>query len=310
MFSRKIWLYFSFAVVVICMLAPFSSAQVINCSSDDMHRHYCSADTRGGVQMVKQHSDAACIQGQTWGFDRGGIWVDSGCRADFQLGAGGFVPEPGLRGYSVLTCSSDDGHRHYCAASGIGQVQIVEQRSGSPCRQGLSWGFDQAGIWVDHGCRADFGIAREWHHHHHDQDANVITCSSDDEHRHVCPVDIGGGVRLVQQRSGSPCELGRSWGFNPRGIWVDHGCRADFAVEAALDDDWNRGGEGRGGADQIINCSSDDGHRHYCAIDTGRGVQMFKKHSDAQCIQGVSWGFDRQGIWVDRGCRADFQVVR
>ena len=86
MFSRKIWLYFSSVVAVIFILAPLSSADTISCSSDDMHRHYCSANTRGGVQLVKQRSDAKCIQGQTWGYDRQGIWVDRGCRADFSTG--------------------------------------------------------------------------------------------------------------------------------------------------------------------------------------------------------------------------------
>ena len=56
-----------------------------SCSSDDMHRHYCSADTRGGVTLVKQRSDSACRQGYSWGYDRRGIWVDHGCRADFQV---------------------------------------------------------------------------------------------------------------------------------------------------------------------------------------------------------------------------------
>ncbi|AXC09395.1 hypothetical protein ACPOL_0008 [Acidisarcina polymorpha] len=35
---------------------------------------------------------------------------------------------------------------------------MVRQRSGSACTQGYSWGYDQGGIWVDHGCRADFAL--------------------------------------------------------------------------------------------------------------------------------------------------------
>ena len=53
---------------------------------DDMHKHYCPADTRGGVQLVKQNSDSSCRQGKGWGYDRRGIWVNHGCRADFQVG--------------------------------------------------------------------------------------------------------------------------------------------------------------------------------------------------------------------------------
>ena len=44
----------------------------------------------------------------------------------------------------------------------------------------------------------------------------------------------GAQVRLVKQRSDAPCEQGSSWGFDTRGIWVDHGCRADFLVGTEL----------------------------------------------------------------------------
>ena len=64
---------------------PSPQGQTISCNSDDMQRHHCAADTRGGVQLIRQRSEANCIYGQTWGFDRSGIWVDRGCRADFQL---------------------------------------------------------------------------------------------------------------------------------------------------------------------------------------------------------------------------------
>src|SRR5271169_6857895 len=70
----------------------------ITCASDDMRRHYCRIDTQGRVRMVNQRSGSPCIQGQTWGFDGGGIWVDRGCRADFVVGRGGsgyYPPPPG-----------------------------------------------------------------------------------------------------------------------------------------------------------------------------------------------------------------------
>src|ERR1700761_9688618 len=57
----------------------------VTCASDDMKRHTCRVDTSRGVTMVNQRSGSPCIQGQTWGYDRYGIWVDRGCRADFRL---------------------------------------------------------------------------------------------------------------------------------------------------------------------------------------------------------------------------------
>jgi len=247
MLSIKTWFYFSFALAVICALPPLSSAENINCSSEDGRRHYCSVDTRRGVQMIKQRSDAACVEGQTWGYDRQGVWVDRGCRADFATGQEGY---------------------------GNG-------------------GYDNGGYGGD---------------------SQLVNCSSEDGHRHVCPIDRNSRVRLQKQRSGSPCTEGSTWGYNNREIWVDRGCRADFTVDARndRDHDWHRGhGGGHGDdADQFINCSSEDGHRHYCAVDTHGRVQMVKQRSDARCQQGYSWGFDRGGIWVDHGCRADFQVIR
>jgi hypothetical protein len=63
-----------------------AQAQAIYCASDDGKRNYCSANTRGGVQMTNQRSGSACIQGQTWGWENNRIWVDRGCRAEFTIG--------------------------------------------------------------------------------------------------------------------------------------------------------------------------------------------------------------------------------
>jgi len=69
-----------------------------------------------------------------------------------------------------------------------------------------------------------------------------IYCASDDGRRRTCPVNTGGVVRLVNQRSGSACVEGRTWGFNRNSIWVDRGCRADFEVGRGRGD----GPNGRG----------------------------------------------------------------
>ena len=114
---------------------------------------------------------------------------------------------------------------------------------------------------------------------------------------------------MVNQRSGSPCRQGYSWGYDRRGIWVDHGCRADFITRVAVGPGPGYGPGGpppqQGG---VITCSSDNGRRNYCAVPTGRGVRLVRQRSDSPCRQGSTWGYDRGGIWVDRGCRADFAI--
>jgi hypothetical protein len=213
-----------------------------NCSSDDGRRKYCPADTRGGVQLVYQRSGSACTFNQTWGWDRKGVWVDRGCRADFAIG---FVsgPQPG-------------------------RPPMPGPPPAPPSWPG--WGNNY----------------------------NVY-CASDNGGRNRCPVDTRGGVRLVRQRSGSPCSFGSTWGWDRHGVWVDRGCRADFEIGQA---GWNPPQQG------VVNCSSDDGRRNVCAVNTMGGVRIIRQRSDADCIYRVTWGYDPRGIWVDRGCRADFEV--
>jgi hypothetical protein len=139
--------------------------------------------------------------------------------------------------------------------------------------------------------------------------AQQITCSSDNGRRNYCAADTRGGVSMIRQRSGSACVQGSTWGYDRRGIWVDRGCRADFMINTGRPGrpGYGPGGPGGGGG-QSITCSSDNMRRNYCAADTRRGVQLVRQRSDARCIQGSTWGYDRRGIWVDRGCRADFLV--
>jgi hypothetical protein len=75
-------------LAAISLTAP-ALAETITCESIDGRERYCSANTRGGVYLSNQLSRDGCYQGDTWGYDRHGIWVSGGCRAQFQTGYGG-----------------------------------------------------------------------------------------------------------------------------------------------------------------------------------------------------------------------------
>lgn len=45
-------------------------------------------DTSRGVRLVEQTSDTRCVQGENWGVDRRGVWVDQGCAGRFVAGRG------------------------------------------------------------------------------------------------------------------------------------------------------------------------------------------------------------------------------
>ena len=57
-----------------------------------------------------------------------------------------------------------------------------------------------------------------------------LVCESKSRQRRFCGAGITHGVTLNKQLSGTPCEQGSSWGWDSRGVWVDKGCRAEFAV--------------------------------------------------------------------------------
>jgi len=59
-----------------------------------------------------------------------------------------------------------------------------------------------------------------------------------------------------------------------------------------------------------IRCESRNNSRNFCRVDTENSVSLRRQLSNAPCQRNRSWGFDRNGIWVDRGCRADFDFGR
>jgi hypothetical protein len=246
------------------------------------------------VLLVRQVSDSACVLDYSWGFDRSGVWVDRGCRAEFALGSRQWS---GFGDSFTIYCASDDGRRETCETDTRAGVSMVRQRSDSPCVFGSTWGVSNRSIWVDRGCRADFQLGGQIGIPGGGGDSQTVYCGSDNGRRNFCGTDTRGGVTLGRQISDSPCIQGRSWGWDSRGIWVDRGCRADFRTRA-------------GGAPDArpFYCASENGQRNVCPVDTRGGVRLIRQRSDSDCRFGRTWGVDRFGIWVDRGCRADFQV--
>ncbi|MBS1871633.1 MAG: DUF3011 domain-containing protein [Acidobacteria bacterium] len=135
-----------------------------------------------------------------------------------------------------------------------------------------------------------------------------LVCASNNGERVYCDADTRNGVTLSRQISGTACVEGRTWGYDNRGVWVDRGCRAEFTVNP-------RGGGGfRPGASpqtRSVVCASNNGERVYCEADTrGADVRLIRQISGSRCREGETWGSDRRGIWVDRGCRAEFSITR
>ncbi|TYT23685.1 DUF3011 domain-containing protein [Luteimonas viscosa] len=137
---------------------------------------------------------------------------------------------------------------------------------------------------------------------------STVRCESDEGRTRHCRVDTRGGVSITRQLSRTACVQGRNWGWDNSGVWVTQGCRAEFVT--------GRGGgyapghpSGPGaGYGQVVRCESDRGRHRRCDVQVGRGVDLVRQLSETRCVRGQNWGWDRGGIWVDAGCRAEFRV--
>ncbi|HET9836510.1 MAG TPA: DUF3011 domain-containing protein [Rhodanobacteraceae bacterium] len=138
---------------------------------------------------------------------------------------------------------------------------------------------------------------------------DTVLCSSSDNRRNFCRVPWG-GARIVQQISDSACVRGRSWGFARGGIWVDRGCRARFAPAGYQQTGWHPGPNWNRRFE--VRCSSSGYDYQMCRVDVGRNGRVYlrRQTSDSACVEGRSWGYNRAGVWVNRGCAGEFTVDR
>ena len=140
-----------------------------------------------------------------------------------------------------------------------------------------------------------------------------VSCSSDDGRKNECAADLRGyTVRHVDQSSRTECIVGRNWGYNDRGVWVDDGCRATFSFDKTRGGDHPRSWGERdltysGEREQRVTCESKDGRRNECDMDLrGYRIADVREKSRADCDIGRNFGYDDRGVWVDEGCRAEF----
>ena len=224
-------------VIVALMVAPSvkaaqetvrrDSERRVRCESTDGAVRRCPVDTRRGVRLLQELSKGVCVEGRSWGVEVDAIWVRDGCRAEFLSGFGGRGVDSG---YSdrVVRCESREGRWNQCPAETSTGLEMVRQLSKNPCIRGQNWGWDKSGVWVSGGCRAEFraiGTPSE-----RKAKVRIVRCESKDARRQQCQVDTGGTVKLRRQLSKAPCVEGKSWGHDRGGIWVERGCLGDFEI--------------------------------------------------------------------------------
>ncbi|ROU06001.1 DUF3011 domain-containing protein [Lysobacter enzymogenes] len=213
-----------------------------------------------------------------------------------------------LYGGNLLRCASEGEDTVRCPADTRGGVRLVRRTSGKPCVEGTSWGADRGGVWVAQGCAADFLLGRGGSGGDSTRGARVIKCESLGGRWNHCPARSEDGVALAQQLSKQPCLRNQTWGTDRSGVWVAGGCRGEFRLLGAQPEDEPAASAAADDGRKLIKCESLDRRARRCDGDTGSGVRMVKQLSKTECVEGRSWGFDAHGVWVEGGCRAEFEL--
>lgn len=63
-------------------------------------------------------------------------------------------------------------------------------------------------------------------------------------------------------------------------------------------------------ASETIRCESYNMGYRFCRINTDNRVDLVRQISGTECREYRNWGYQSNGVWVNRGCGADFRVGR
>lgn len=187
--------------------AAHARQRIVECDSKQGRSNWCPTYSNGQVRLVRQLSKTPCRIYETWGPDPdgGGVWVRSGCRAQFAVSAWAEPVPP--------------------------RPQPVPPRPmpGQGWNQGGNPNWNQGGgrpnpnnTWSGEYDRPGQGTGNA---------TSRIVCSSNNWSYQMCPVRTQGRqFRLERQLSNQPCIRGDNWGVMPGGLWVDRGCGGEFGM--------------------------------------------------------------------------------
>lgn len=169
-----------------------------------------------------------------------------------------------------LRCSSNPGGENYCRTETSRGVELLYQHSGQPCYQHDTWGYDDRGIWVANGCTATFRVGEPERNHNDDDTA----------------ANVGLGVLALAILGAAASDQNNNNGNPPPDDYDDYG------DEETL----------------IISCDSTKNKYRRCPARIQNRVELVRQKSKSACRFNKSWGYDRRGVWVSKGCRAEFAI--
>lgn len=173
-----------------------------------------------------------------------------------------------------VVCESTGGNQNYCPADTRGGVYLSVQYSKASCRQGSSWGYDNRGIWVSNGCRAQFDLGDYRGGHRSDSDSKAAAALA---------IGLIGAAAIASHHDRDRDD--RGYDYRP----YEH--------------------HNNYGPSDHVTCESRDNRYEYCRANLRHAeVDIERQISRTTCRQGQNWGWNAGGIWVNDGCAAVFSV--
>jgi hypothetical protein len=186
-----------------------------------------------------------------------------------------------------VRCDSRYGNSNYCRVDTAGGVTLRHQHTRARCDLNDTWGYDRHGIWVANGCSATFRIGRD-----------------DEDEDNAAAIGLGilalGILGAVASNDDGPRDYPPSspppggyppGGYPPSGGYDDDNDYDDPYADA-----------------QIISCDSKNYKFRFCGVRVDQYAELVRQRSRNACRYGKTWGYDRRGVWVKKGCRADFAI--
>jgi len=195
------------------------------------------------VHVRRQIGRNRCVFNENWGTFDGGVWVDYGCGAEFEVRRPpGQQPHRPVGGtMKTLTCESRERSYNICRVDNIDASSVtIERRLGRSqgCERGRSWGVSEGenappGIWVDRGCKAVFAyrvhgdVFEPYAGTPHDYEFPCESIRGRWEHCEVRDVHL---ARISLINGNDACNEYKAWGVDDTGIWVRSNCQGAFRV--------------------------------------------------------------------------------
>jgi len=227
-------------------------------------------------------------------------------------------------GTSTFTCSSDNGQLQSCRVNTNAPIQFVRQDSQAACIPGQTYGINRGGVWVTRGCRAEFAVVNDQQAYNQGSYNNGYYDNNGNYHQNSNNGYYDNNGTYHQDRDNDNDRDHDRWRHrhDRNGNYNGAYNNGPYNTQGAYNGPYN-GGYVNGGYvgahpstyygkydDGVSTCSAlNGGQQTYCQTD-GAFSSATVASQNGRCVQGQTWGYNPDGLWVAGSCSGKFRIQR